>query len=48
MIKRKQSVVTPKANTTINAHDILLLASDDKQELLAFAKGKKINLKKTQ
>jgi cell volume regulation protein A len=48
MIKRKQSVVTPKANTTINAHDILLLASDDKQELLAFAKGKKINLKETQ
>jgi potassium/hydrogen antiporter len=46
MIKRKQAVITPKASTMIQAKDILLLASDDKKELLAFAKGKKLNLKK--
>jgi len=46
MIKRKKIVLTPKANTEIYADDILLLASDNKEELIKFAKGKKLNLKK--
>jgi potassium/hydrogen antiporter len=46
MIKRKNGVVTPKANTEILAEDVLLLASDAKEELIKFAKGKKLNLKK--
>ena len=38
MIKRGLSVVTPKANTEIQANDILMLASDSKEELLQVAK----------
>lgn len=38
MIKRGKSVVTPRGHTVIQANDILMLASDSKEELLAIAK----------
>lgn len=38
MIKRGRSVVTPRGHTTLEAGDILMLASDSKEELLDIAK----------
>jgi len=37
-IKRGKSVITPRANTVIQGNDVLMLASDSKEELLKIAK----------
>lgn len=38
MIKRGKAVVTPRGRTTLEAGDVLMLASDSKEELLEIAK----------
>jgi cell volume regulation protein A len=46
MIKRTNLVLTPKANTIIEAHDVLMLASDSKAELVDITKMAQFQPKK--
>jgi cell volume regulation protein A len=47
MIKRNKEIIIPKANTKIYGNDVLMLASDDKDQLAAFAHLEDLTVKST-